>query len=161
MNSLWTALTHSVTSHSLQPNSRLATTSEFSRQVSNRMIDSVSSNIGKHGTLIHGISSIHGDSSARSRTSSIHGESSARRSVTTDPPLANLCVKTDLRCCLHVNARRQKMIDRMSVKLALKRKQEAIEDKDCRIESMSIADNTPIGEFVMDSIGDVCSAMSN
>ena len=49
----------------------------------------------------------------------------------------------------------------MSVKLALKREQEAIEDEDCRIESMSIADNTPIDELVMDSVDDVCLAMSN
>ena len=53
------------------------------------------------------------------------------------------------------------MIDRMSVKLALKREQEAIEDEDRRIESVSIADNTPIDELVMDSIDDVCLAMSN
>ena len=53
------------------------------------------------------------------------------------------------------------MIDRMSVKLALKREQETIEDEDRCIESMSIADNTPIDELVLDSIEDICLAMSN
>ena len=49
----------------------------------------------------------------------------------------------------------------MSAKLALKREQEAIEDKDHCIELLSIADNTPIKELVLEDIDEVCSAMSN
>ena len=96
---------------SLQPEPRLVTTAELSHQVSSHMIDSVSSSKGKHGTLLHGLSSIHGESTVRNRSLGIHGESSAQRSVTTDPCLASLCVKTDICRRSHVNARRQEMID--------------------------------------------------
>ena len=53
------------------------------------------------------------------------------------------------------------MIDCISAKLALKREQEAIVNVDCRIESLSFADNTPIVELVLEDIGEVCSAMLN
>ena len=44
------------------------------------------------------------------------------------------------------------MIDCMSAKLALKREQEATDNMDCHIESLSIADNTPIKELVLEDI---------
>ena len=61
----------------------------------------------------------------------------------------SLCGKTDHLLCLHDNAIQHETIDCMSAQLALKREQEAMYDMDCQIESLSIADNTPIEELVL------------